>query len=140
MKGMLGTKILFWREQSANVLDDALSNMLPIVGRTLATLGDDPRDFVREAVSDDDRRAVIRALMPHAASNPTGGEYGIGYMGFATCRICGTRLGTRDMFGHGFMWPEKAEHYLEAHKVWTPGCEQLLRVVQIAASSASSKQ
>jgi hypothetical protein len=50
------------------------------------------------------------------------GTRGIGYMGYANCRICDTLLGSADMTGWGFVWPEKAEHYLLAHSVWTPQC------------------
>lgn len=48
------------------------------------------------------------------------------WMGWAECRICGETLGTKDMTAFDFVWPEKAEHYIEAHGVWAPGVEQLV--------------
>ena len=48
-------------------------------------------------------------------------------MGFANCRICGANLGSRDVTAFGFVWPEKAEHYILDHDVWTPDCMRLLQ-------------
>lgn len=48
------------------------------------------------------------------------------YLGWADCRICGATLGTQDMGALGFVWPEKAEHYVEAHEVWTPELGELV--------------
>jgi hypothetical protein len=48
-------------------------------------------------------------------------------MGWASCRICGANLGSRDLTAFGFVWPEKAEHYIVAHDVWTPECTQLFQ-------------
>ena len=42
------------------------------------------------------------------------------YKGWANCRICGAKLGTRDMTNVLCVWPEGAEHYISAHGVWTP--------------------
>lgn len=81
-----------------------------------------PMEFVRTDVPDLDRAALAKVL--------AAGKEGIGYMGYAECRICATRLGTRDLYGFGFMWPEKAEHYITEHSVWTPGCDKLLAVVR----------
>ena len=55
------------------------------------------------------------------------GDVGTAYMGWADCRICGRQLGTRDFFGYGFLWPEKAEHYVLEHDVWTPECDAAAR-------------
>jgi hypothetical protein len=52
------------------------------------------------------------------------------YMGWADCRMCGRRLGTRDFFGDGFVWPEMADHYVLDHKVWTPECDEMLAAVR----------
>lgn len=52
------------------------------------------------------------------------------YMGHANCRICGLELGSADLTGWGFMWPEKAEHYILVHLVWTPDCDRLLQAVR----------
>lgn len=48
------------------------------------------------------------------------------WMGFAECRICGETLGTKDMTAFDFVWPEKAEHYIEVHGVWAPGLDHLV--------------
>jgi hypothetical protein len=48
------------------------------------------------------------------------------YMGYARCRICDVRLGALDLTSHGFVWPQRAEHYIEAHNVWTPDLDDLL--------------
>lgn len=42
------------------------------------------------------------------------------YKGFASCRICGKRLGSADLALGRFIWPEEAEHYIEEHNVWFP--------------------
>lgn len=52
------------------------------------------------------------------------------YLGWADCRICGARLGTRDLTGYGLVWPEKCEHYVEAHGVWTEGLDRLLDAIK----------
>ena len=52
------------------------------------------------------------------------------YLGYANCRICGEQLGTRDFFGYGFVWPEKAEHYVINHHVWTKECDEMLIAVR----------
>lgn len=48
------------------------------------------------------------------------------WAGWADCRICGKALGSRDMGALGFVWPERAEHYLEEHEVWTPDLDELV--------------
>jgi hypothetical protein len=79
---------------------------------------------------------VARALQLRSPTNPTGGDVLTSYLGWADCRICGAQLGTRDFFGHGFIWPEKAEHYVLEHDVWTPECAELLSVLQRAKRPA----
>lgn len=54
------------------------------------------------------------------------------YLGWANCRICGERLGTRDLFGNGFVWPEGANHYVLIHKVWTKECDEMLAAIRRA--------
>jgi hypothetical protein len=78
-----------------------------------------PQDFVRTDVSQQERARLASIL--------ANGKRVEAYMGFANCRICGIELGTQDLGGCGFVWPEKAEHYILAHGVWTPGCTELLR-------------
>ena len=56
------------------------------------------------------------------------------YRGMAQCRICGEWLGSCDLTGHGFMWPEKAEHYIEAHNVWLPEIDALLEAKKAATT------
>ena len=70
------------------------------------------------------------ALQLRSVTNPTGGAVLMSYLGWADCRICGARLGTRDFYGNGFVWPERADHYLVAHQVWTPECDEMLAVVR----------
>ena len=79
--------------------------------------GERPHDFVREDIPRGDRQRLAQALR-------TGREVA-SYRGWANCRICGAHLGSRDMGGRGFVWPEKADHYLIEHDVWTPGCQAL---------------
>ena len=45
--------------------------------------------------------------------------------GWANCRICDENLGSSDLGGHGFVWPELAEHYIVEHGVWTPDLNKL---------------
>lgn len=52
------------------------------------------------------------------------------YAGYAYCRICGIQLGSKDLGGFGFVWPEKAEHYVVEHEVWTPDIDRFLEKVQ----------
>lgn len=52
------------------------------------------------------------------------------WMGYADCRICGERLGTQDLGLLGLKWPEKAEHYVLEHDVWTPGLTALFKAAQ----------
>lgn len=128
-----GEKILFWRDDSVDKFADSLSKAMPGFGAWLIQKrGDDPKDFVRHDIPYEDRQAVARALEVRSTMNPGGGHYGIAYMGWADCRICRERLGTHDMFGNGFIWPERAEHYLVNHNVWTPGCDRLLVAIRKA--------
>lgn len=84
-----------------------------------------PLEFVRTDIADADRAELAKAL--------AAGARGMGYMGYAECRICAARLGTHDLFGFGFLWPERAEHYITEHNVWTPGCDRLLAAIRGAA-------
>jgi len=58
------------------------------------------------------------------------GGPGVAYLGFARCRICGEILGTKDFGLLGFVWPERAEHYIERHGVWVPGLNDLIATVR----------
>lgn len=87
-------------------------------------LGERPHDHVQHAVPDEQRRSVAFVLAHGKDAHPQTQA-----MGWADCRICGTKLGSRDMTAFGFVWPEKAEHYLLAHHVWTLECAELLQEV-----------
>lgn len=67
-----------------------------------------------------DRRTAAAAILERPAQT-------IPYLGWAECRLCGKRLGSRDFLDRGFVWPEGAEHYVLYHEVWTPGLDALLR-------------
>jgi hypothetical protein len=58
-------------------------------------------------------------------------SYKMGWMGYAHCRICKESLGTHDFSAHGFVWPEKAEHYILAHGLWIPDLDDLLAAAKI---------
>ena len=81
-----------------------------------------PQNCVNPHIPRADREALANAL--------ASGTVTMSYLGWADCRICGVQLGTRDLTGWGFLWPEKAEHYILEHDVWTPGCERLLAAVR----------
>lgn len=67
------------------------------------------------------------------------GTPGQSYMGWADCRICELRLGTKDFSRFGFVWPEKAEHYIDEHGVWTPGIAAFVAQVKAAKSLKAAK-
>lgn len=118
-------KLLFWDEvYPAHEIAKIIALLMP------TKKWGQPKEFVRTDIAWENRELVGKALQLQTSMNPLGGSYGMAYMGWADCRICGAKLGTRDMFGYGFIWPEKAEHYVLEHKVWTPECEQFLRAVQ----------
>ncbi|RKR76381.1 hypothetical protein [Frondihabitans australicus] len=49
------------------------------------------------------------------------------YLGRATCRLCGTDLGSLELTDGSFAWPEGLPHYLRAHGVALP--EEFIRYV-----------
>lgn len=120
-----GRRILFWADPPVAGVDlgwiTTLFGMKP---------DKKPHDFVRNDIPYMDRQVVIKALALRSTMNPTGGEVAMSYFGEADCRMCGVKLGHRDLFGYGFIWPEKAEHYIENHNVWTPDCDALLAAVR----------
>ena len=61
------------------------------------------------------------------------------YMGWADCRICELMLGTKDVGRFGFVWPEKAEHYVEEHGVWTPGLAAFVAQLKAAKALKAAK-
>ena len=123
-----GTPLLFWDDQAGEL--QPLLDVLNVVpgGRRYGQ----PRDHVREGVLRADREELARSLQLRSITSPFGGAVLMSYMGYAECRICDKRLGTRDLFGHGFVWPEKAEHYVLVHGVWTKECDDMLAAVRRA--------
>ena len=81
-----------------------------------------PQDCVRSGIPRADREDLARALAR--------GTMKESYFGYAHCRICGLELGNKDLVGWGWQWPEKAEHYVLMHDVWTPACTRLLAQVR----------
>jgi hypothetical protein len=90
--------------------------------------GDRPQDFVDPSVPPWCRRAIAFIFQNGVDAHP-----GVQAKGWAECRLCGTNLGSMDLTRFGFVWPEKAEHYVVEHDVWTPECDELLRTVLSAA-------
>lgn len=127
-----GKKLLFWDDQAGEL--QPILDLLGVVagGRQYGQ----PSNHIYRDIKREAREEVARALQLQSPTNPTGGDVLTSYLGWADCRICGTQLGTRDFFGHGFIWPEKAEHYVLKHDVWTPECAELLSVLQRAKRPA----
>lgn len=123
-----GRRLLFWDDQAGEL--QPLLDFLGVVpgGRRHGQ----PRDHVRRDVPRASREELARALQLQSPTNPTGGDVLMSYLGWADCRMCSERLGTRDFFGHGFVWPEKADHYVLRHSVWTPECDEMLAAVRRA--------
>ena len=123
-----GRKLLFWDDQAGDL--QPLLNLLGVVpgGRKYGQ----PKDHIRQDVPWSDQEELAHALQLRTTMNPIGGDVMMGYMGCANCRICGEQLGSRDFFGHGFVWPEKADHYVLIHKVWTKECDEMLTAVRHA--------
>ena len=127
-----GKKLLFWDETAGQ-----LQPLLDLLGvKPRGSSRGQPRDHVRRDVPWDDREDLSRALQLRSTMTPYGGDVLMSYFGWAECRICGEKLGTRDLFGHGFVWPERAEHYVLNHHVWTPECDEMLAAVRRARRRA----
>jgi hypothetical protein len=127
-----GKRVLFWDDLAGEL--QPLLDLLNVVpgGRKYGQ----PKDHIHRDVPWADREDLSVALQLKSPLNQRGGDVLMGYMGRAKCRICGHPLGSRDLFGHGFMWPEKAEHYVIVHHVWTPECTEMLAVVRQAWGKA----
>ena len=87
-------------------------------------LGKRPQDFVRSDIPTWKRCALALILKNGVDATP-----GVHAMGWADCRICGAMLGSLDLTGFGFVWPQRAEHYVLAHGIWTPDCSRLFECV-----------
>jgi hypothetical protein len=119
--GQQGQLILFWKEEyPAITAAKKAGGFLAAAGFMAEQLDRRPRpqDRIDTTIPRERREAVAKIL--------AAGNIGMAYMGFAECRICGVRLGTRDFYGHGFVWPEKAEHYVLEHDVWVPELNDLI--------------
>lgn len=122
-----GRPLLFWDEK----VDGGLGQIMDFLGVVPGGRRyGQPKDHVRADVPQVDREDLARALKLRTDTNPTGGDVLMGYMGWAACRICHERLGTRDLFGHGFVWPERAEHYVLVHGVWTKECDEMIASIR----------
>ena len=71
----------------------------------------DPRDLIGLWDSAD-RKSVINYL--------SSGIIFRRYFGYAQCRICNGLLGSSEMTDGIWVWPEKLEHYVQAHDVLLP--------------------
>lgn len=87
-------------------------------------VGERPQDHVRHDVPKVARQSLAVVLQHGEDAHPE-----MQAMGWASCRICGANLGSRDLTAFGYVWPEKAEHYILTHDVWTPECTALLQAV-----------
>lgn len=79
-----------------------------------------PEDFIRTDIPQASRDRLAEILRS--------GRVIDSYFGHANCRLCNAELGCKDLGAGGFVWAEKAEHYVLEHGVWTPDCERLLSV------------
>ncbi len=71
-----------------------------------------PETFIGEDWDQAERSACIE----HIKSGRMTAEYA----GFSGCRICKELLGTKDLTDGLFVFPEKFEHYIEAHDLKPP--------------------
>lgn len=78
-----------------------------------------PADCVDQNVPAEKREAIAKIL--------TAGKVDAQYRGIAHCRMCRRMLGSADLTGHGFKWPQNAEHYVLKHGVWLPELDVLLQ-------------
>lgn len=122
-----GKRILFWDDEACGPLQPLLD---ALGGLFRGHVRGQPRDHVRPDIPWDDRTQLSRALAIRPPAGTIGGDVLMSYLGWASCRMCGRQLGTRDLFGHGFVWPEGAQHYVLDHQVWTPDCDEMLAVVR----------
>ena len=132
---LAGKKLLYWDE-----LAGELQPLLNLLGVNLrGSRYGQPKDYIRPDVPWQDREELARALQERSSMNQAGGDTLMSYFGYATCRICGAQLGSKDMFGHGFVWPEGADHYVINHKVWTRECDEMLVAVRRARRMAPGR-
>jgi len=84
--------------------------------------------WIKYEVEPDDFEGCVpsASIATELAGVLASGTRGARFKGMACCRICEATLGSAHLTGHGFVWPEKAEHYVLQHGVWTPECHKLL--------------
>lgn len=124
-----GKRILFWDEQLGGPLQPLLDWLGVVLG---GRKRGQPQDHVRTDVLWADREELGRVLQLQGSPNLSDPAVVLTSYFFAICRICDAALGNRDFFGHGFIWPEGAEHYVLVHSVWTPECDEMLAAVRRA--------
>ena len=71
----------------------------------------DAQDLARR-LDPDDRAATVRHL--------NSGQPFRAFSGTSTCRICGAQLGSTERTDGTWAWPDRLEHYVEAHDVLLP--------------------
>jgi hypothetical protein len=77
-----------------------------------------PLDCVRDDIPREKREAVAKILADGKAIEH--------WRGIARCRLCSKMLGSADLSRYGFIWPQRAEHYVIKHNVWVPELDVLL--------------
>ena len=100
-----GKQILFWDDEVSGPLQPLLDVLGVFPG---GRKHGQPKDHVRPDVPWADRKQLADALQLRPPAGSVGGDVLMSYRGWADCRMCGRRLGTRDFFGYGFVWPERA--------------------------------
>lgn len=124
-KAMKPWPILFWGtgiDSTEDIKRDPGAAFVGLFTALVGLPGIQPKNCVRKNISQADRDELAKALVAGSTIES--------YFGYANCRICGLELGCKDLGGWGFMWPDKAEHYILVHDVWTPGCSRLLAAVR----------
>lgn len=114
-------KVLYWGE----VVDEKQGGFLSRATARVFNkyLGLQPQMCVTQGIPRGLRQRLAKIL---ASGTPGDPEYG-----HAACRICGAELGNKDLYGYGFQWPEKAEHYILVHDVWTADCDRVLAMAGV---------
>lgn len=72
----------------------------------------DPRDFVSDSWSADERAVVVEYLDAVSVA--------IRWRGLSRCRICGTSTGSTCISDNSYAWPEGLSHYVREHGVRPP--------------------
>jgi hypothetical protein len=78
-----------------------------------------PKNFVKVDLSSDDKTEIIKFLSSGTAVNFA--------KGYARCRICDEPLSSSDSMKGKYIYPTKAEHYVDKHNVWLPEFNVILK-------------